>query len=123
MLAAKSGHEGVVTALLARGADVGRQHECGCTALHLAAEKGYIHIVEAILGHGANVDSVNKEGITALMLAAQKNHLDTVKVLMRHGANPMLHDVNGKAVVDYYGNKDQRTGLARILSDLHSRVL
>ena len=56
ILASALGHEGVVQALLAKGAEIDLQAKNGGTALMLASEKGHEGIVQALLARGAEID-------------------------------------------------------------------
>lgn len=91
------GHQRVVDALVAGGADVnirlGNWNHIGATALHLAACYGRRHsIVETLISAGADVrpivDTTRFEFITtALHEASRFGHIKVVRTLIRAGAD------------------------------------
>lgn len=61
--------EGLITLLLATGADVNALNPYGQTPLHLAAQYGYLRIAEMLLAAGAKVTVRNRAGQFAVDLA------------------------------------------------------
>ena len=57
--------------LLANGADVDVQANCGATALHYAAECGHVDICSQLLDYGATLKK-NEYGMTAVITAAER---------------------------------------------------
>lgn len=112
IFAARYGHEGIVRALLDKGADINSQ-ECydGLTALHWAARAGHESIVQLLLERGADVnyrDSLDSYLIqpfdrhaitfprkkhvmgrnnTALHWAAYAGYSSVVRLLLENGAS------------------------------------
>ncbi|CAN0405891.1 unnamed protein product, partial [Phaeothamnion confervicola] len=90
-VAAKAGHFGVVTKLLAAGA------EADASSLHLAAKYGHASVLRELLAAGASPDVCGKdlqgEGLywSPLLSATAENHALAVRVLLEAGA-----DVNFK---------------------------
>lgn len=72
--------------LLARGAEVERQHYLGTTALHFAAAAGQLEMAALLLEHGADPGRVGRKhdaaGRTPLALARERGH-DEVAALLR----------------------------------------
>jgi ankyrin repeat protein len=83
--------------LIAHGADVNIQNECGKTPLHIASSGRRDHIgtlpngywrlkaVEILLSHGADVNIIDKKGETALHKASMAP--DIMRLLLRRGAD------------------------------------
>lgn len=61
--------EGLITLLLATGADVNALNPYGQSPLHLAAQYGYTRIAEMLLAAGAKVTARNRAGQFAVDLA------------------------------------------------------
>jgi hypothetical protein len=75
--------------LLARGADVERQHWLGTTALHFAASRGQFEMAALLIEHGADVNRGGrrfKGTKTPLQLAEAEGHTELAELLRRHGA-------------------------------------
>ena len=101
-MAAKLGHQPLVTILLANGAELNSQdhyveytfgHQ-GSTPLIEAAGGGFIEISQQLIFKGANINKIDQLSLigigyklTALMVAAQNNNLDIVKILVENGAD------------------------------------
>jgi uncharacterized protein len=78
-LAAFEGHQKVVEALVAGGANIDRKNKIGETAIMLAAFKGHKGIVEFLLKKEAQI---NHEGWTPLIYAATEGHVEIAKMLI-----------------------------------------
>ncbi|KAL1607807.1 Ankyrin repeat and SAM domain-containing protein 6 [Paraconiothyrium brasiliense] len=97
MLAAQGGHEDVVKALWAHGADGGAK-----TALALASHFGHPEIVDVLIAAGADIEarSDDPKDCTPLMLAACANEVGVVKKLMESGADLHAIAFDGNSVLD-----------------------
>ena len=71
--AAARGHEAVVRALLARGAETGAVDKRGATAAALAAKQGHAHVA-ALLEAGAAVTASRADPVSAAPAAAEAEH-------------------------------------------------
>ncbi|MBF0262601.1 MAG: ankyrin repeat domain-containing protein [Magnetococcales bacterium] len=94
MLSARYGKAKVAELLLAKGAEITRQHTCGCTALLIAAENGHLPIVKMLLDKGSDINAKNNDGMTALMFAASKGHRDVVQELLSRNAR--INEMNNE---------------------------
>ena len=94
--AASGGHEAVVSALLAAGADKNAVRQDGATPLCAAAWFGHKAVVSALLAAGAEKNAQAQDGATPLILAARNGHAAVVSVLSAAGA---------KKTMDYYGTR------------------
>ncbi|RMH36676.1 MAG: ankyrin repeat domain-containing protein, partial [Nitrospirae bacterium] len=83
--AAYEGHEMVVKALLAAGANVHATTECGWTPLYAAAYQGHEVVVKALLAAGANVNAMDAFGWTPFYAAAYQDHEAIAQTLIEHG--------------------------------------
>jgi ankyrin repeat protein len=84
-VAAMGGFDGIVQALLARGAEIGFQGRGGRTPLSFAAEYGRADVVKALLASGANAnkrDDVHLQ--TPLMWAELNGHDLVIDILQEH---------------------------------------
>ncbi|KAL8366248.1 hypothetical protein RB595_007664 [Gaeumannomyces hyphopodioides] len=86
-VAARSGNEHCLTALLSRGADTEAKNKIGLTTLHVAVCNGQAAIAELLLGRGADIESRDEDGMTPIHNATQFGMLDCIKVLQAHGAD------------------------------------
>jgi ankyrin repeat protein len=68
MLAAKSGHTGIVDYLLSAGASVGSVNNFGASPLAYATLSGECSVIQSLLSAGAPVD-VKPQGVTLLEFA------------------------------------------------------
>jgi uncharacterized protein len=71
----------VVSALLARGADVNARAGGGYTPLHIAAFGGDVELINALLAHGASAEARADDGMTALAIAEDKGHAQAARRL------------------------------------------
>ena len=79
IIAAKTGNDAEVSALLLAGADVNEVDTEGNTALMLALN---YPVISALLGAGADVNKANINGLTALIIAAANGHTAAVSALL-----------------------------------------
>jgi ankyrin repeat protein len=83
--AAWYGQLGVVTLLIARGANINAPGIFGRTALHCAAEQDNEEVVALLLENGADTNSRDSpDGLTPLTRACACGHLGVVKMLVHH---------------------------------------
>ena len=85
-VAASSGHNRVVSTLLAAGAALEAENKGGWRALHIAAQNGHARTVEALLAAGAALEAEAKDGVRALHFAAMDGHAPAVESLVEAGA-------------------------------------
>lgn len=84
-LAASSGQESMVAALLAAGADVRALTAEQQTALHLAAQEGHNKCCIALLAAGAEPNAADGDGRSPLFYAAFGKHLEAMETLLHSG--------------------------------------
>jgi ankyrin repeat protein len=109
-VASQGGASAVVTALLARGAEVNAVTGTGATALMLAAQSGHVATVTALLEARADVNAVERaHGQSALMFAAAYDRAEVVRLLVARGATV---DLTSK-VVDLAALTDPGDGEGR----------
>ena len=65
----------ILTALLAKGADVNAVEHGGYTPLHLAAGRGELALLNVLLAHGASAEAATDDGKTAEAIARERGHL------------------------------------------------
>jgi ankyrin repeat protein len=87
-----------VEALLAAGADAGKQNPGGWTPLMAACYSE--DLTRLLLPHVKNIDAARKDGATALYLAAINGHADVVRVLLAAGASPNPVNADGESAYD-----------------------
>ena len=93
-MAAKYGHEEVVSLLLDGGADPNKANPRGRTALHLAARRGHTSIAKTLIDRGAYVNFTDEHGQTPLHKAAPNYKVckRVYKLLESRGANDNMRD-------------------------------
>lgn len=123
---------GLVTRLLAAGADIDRPDICRMTALHKAVRGGRAELVLLLLERGADIHAASNGGSTALHMAVRHppprrsafdDHDDDdggsdtaaaagaggnsriVEMLLEHGADVFREDNEGKTPLDYLPNE------------------
>jgi ankyrin repeat protein len=94
--ASRSGHEGIVRALIDRRADVNARDVNECTPLHWAAKGGHVAVIRLLVESKAQVDAQDSRGCTALYFAAERGHRDAVQLLEESGADPLAKNEEGK---------------------------
>lgn len=99
--ASARGHDGLVTVLLARGAQVDRRNRWGCTALFLACSEGHRTTASLLIGAGADpTATTTAEQVTPLMEAAWQGRLECVLLLVhRERRNVDETDVYGRTAL------------------------
>jgi ankyrin repeat protein len=109
-IAAKHGHAGVVTTLLAHAEDVNTQDESGSTALHYAAHEGHVEIVQLLLNvPQVNIHAPDKKLETPLARALRRKHTAVTKMLMKKDSTETMdNDPNGQAIIRYAILKGER---------------
>ena len=82
MLAAQSGHAGIVELLLRKGAKINEAEGGLMSPLMLAvfSSSPSIELVELLLNSGAEIDAITRRNFTALMLAIEKENIEAVKI-------------------------------------------
>jgi ankyrin repeat protein len=118
--------EPMIDALMAAGADAGRDDEHGWTLLHAAAMPynhgpGYtssdgpnVAAARALVRHGVSPDIAGPDGVTALMLVAADGALDAVEALLAAGADPARRDDQGRGALDHA--RDSQRQLTEVLA-------
>ena len=89
------GHEEVVKALVAAGADVHFKDDDGWQPLFWAADHGVTAAVNALIDVGANVSHTDDDGWTAVMWACEKGFTPCVLALLAAGSDPNHAAENG----------------------------
>jgi ankyrin repeat protein len=84
--AAKKGCPAIVSAFLAKGADVNVKDSQGGTALTWSVARRVPDSVRLLIAAGANVNACDHAGMSALKLARAKNLPEIVDVLVKAGA-------------------------------------
>jgi ankyrin repeat protein len=105
-VAALCGQLGVVTLLIARGANIDATGFRGRTALHQAGRGGNEEVVDLLLDKGAHANGRDDDGFTPLMLACDNDHLGVVKMLVQHMGGQGLDEgnVRGWTALHYAAN-------------------
>ncbi len=86
-IAARNNHIGIVTALLAAGADPDLPGgENSMTPFHHAAQRGAMESARLLLHHGANLNAVDRWGWPAVQFAGSKERFAMVAFLREMGA-------------------------------------
>ena len=101
MLAARKGHQNIITHLITCGASVDKKDLNNRTALHYASERGNLEMVKLLLNAGAEIDEVEGSRSTPLMLAARKGHQNIITHLITCGASVDKKDLNNRTALHY----------------------
>lgn len=89
-IAAELGHEGILSLLLLRGADVNMvSTQDGSSPLMLAATIGHLSVTKALLAAGADVNLRDAGGWSALDKAASEGYVDVMREILQHGVDVM----------------------------------
>ena len=94
-----SGNVGVVTRMVADGADVNLVDKTGWTALIWLALEGQCKPARILLEHGADANIKDEVGSTALSWAAYKGHVNFVRLLLEYGARIDERDNFGRTAL------------------------
>jgi uncharacterized protein len=98
MMAVLKGQVELVSAMLAKDADV---NKTGWTPLHYAATSGNIALINLLLEKHAYIDAESPNGSTPLMMAAMYGTPSAVKLLLEEGADPLLKNQIGLSAIDF----------------------
>jgi uncharacterized protein len=98
MMAVLKGQVEIVTAMLAKDAEV---NKTGWTPLHYAATSGHIALINLLLQNHAYIDAESPNGSTPLMMAAMYGTASAVKLLLEEGADPLLKNQIGMSAIDF----------------------
>ena len=94
-IAARRGHEGLVSLLLQRGGE----SIVDFTALLNAANIGHKRVVDLLLQHSAGVNVQTRKGDTALMYAAAQGLEQAADLLLQRGAGWRLQNSDGRSAL------------------------
>ncbi|XP_062577843.1 ankyrin-2-like [Saccostrea cucullata] len=105
-LAARNGHEDVVTELLYHGAEVDKytcfsffpeNFQCmsNSTALYVASSEGHVDIVKILVIFGADVNACSECGTTPICIASSSGHEEVVSFLLENAADINKQNKNG----------------------------
>lgn len=98
--AAKTGNAGLLSQVLAEGANPRfAEPQQQNTALHLAAKVGSAPCIELLLRAGADANATNSVSATPLIYAAQQGHLDAARALLASGARKDVLTRKGKSAL------------------------
>jgi ankyrin repeat protein/GTPase SAR1 family protein len=95
MLAARKGHQNIITHLITCGASVDKKDLNNRTALHYASERGNLEMVKLLLNAGAKIDGVDICLPTPLMLATCTNNAAIISYML----NATKQDVSRQTVL------------------------
>ncbi len=114
--AAAMGYAGVITALIACGAnpDVTTPMPSGATPTFIAAQLGHSDAITALIAGRANIDTLNHQGVAPVYIAAQNGHAHVITALTAGCAN--LNSANKEGVTPVFsaaqnGHADAITAL------------
>lgn len=86
--AAENGDVEAIKALCARGADVNKGDNYGCTPLYISCtSRGAVESIELLLEHGADINQANNGNYTPVHVATRDHRIDVVKALCAHDAD------------------------------------
>lgn len=118
MYAAERNQEGIVMALLDKGANPNlRNNRGGWTAFMEAVQKGNTAIVASMIAKKANVNDQTTAAKTILMLAAEEGHEALIPLLLRAGANPNDQDLEGKTAFMWAVNRKEEKVVVEMLKN------
>jgi ankyrin repeat protein len=96
--AAREGHEGLISFLIEKKADVNIKNASGAAPLHEAARSGNAGIMAVILDAGAEINAQDAKGNSALHIGIPPaSHREAAALLLARGVNPNLRDVHGES--------------------------
>lgn len=94
-LAARRGHEEIVSLLLSLHVSYEATSASGATPLHAAAMGGHAEIAAMLIAAGASADATDEHGCTPLHRAARAGRLGVMQRLLRGGASVAARDQEG----------------------------
>lgn len=101
-VAARHGHDELVTLLLDRGASIDAPGNVGRSPLYEAAKYGQLATVRLLADRGAQLDAASAHGFTPLIVAAERYHLAIVEELLDRGAAPGAVQQNGQTALQQH---------------------
>lgn len=115
--AAEKGFENVLTALLAKDADVRSLDRYGETPLHYAADNGRTQVVSILLKYHSDPSTLDRRGRTALRCARDKGHSKVVRLLLPTWNGQIndleVKDAQGRTIVEWAAALDCQHDMAR----------
>lgn len=97
--AAGGGFEGIVSDLLAAGADASVPAHTGVTPLSAAVSRSFERVVSMLVAHGVDIDQALPGGATPLMVACALGNDPLVQVLLVRGASALAQDEIGNTAL------------------------
>ena len=91
-VAARAGHDEILSLLLEHGAGVDGRSIFGETPLHQASQNGEIEAGRCLLDHGADINARNNDNWTPLFLAVFFGHIEFAQMLLEREARVNAHD-------------------------------
>jgi ankyrin repeat protein len=109
MIASANGRLDLISALVAKGANVNAQDNYGKTALMCACEEQFAvpprerrtEVVRALLKAGADPNRRDKVGTTALMISAECGQTEIIRLLLSAGADPDAQNAAGASCLQF----------------------
>ena len=85
---------GLISELIANGAELHAQNEGGMTPLHLAIQKQNLLVVDQLIKAGAPLEYIDRHGDTPLETAIHKNNTKIAELLIANNANVNTQNPN-----------------------------
>ena len=121
-LAAYNGHEAVIQALIAGGADFNSGDGLdGATPLFIAARESCEAAARALIAAGAEINKVTSCGQTPLIAAMHDGHTEMMRLLIDAGADVNKADNRGITPLDVASHLNHDV-VARMLRDAGARL-
>lgn len=105
LLAASSGHIGIMNLLISNGANIHAKDQYGVNGVMYATSLNHHEAVHLLLMAGLDTEERNVRGETALMYAVKKEHHRCVEVLLKMGARKDARDNEGNTALDLGARK------------------